>query len=158
MGRIQESMIHERNAMNNWTLRRTSAIKDISLIKKQRSLRQLHPQRENQLWRMQNRVDKCTSKEFDYLYPIHFHYGGVFIMWSCIYVTYWRLHWEGYVYQWLMRTSTVLYLDYSYGKMCRLLRYVVMRPISETSIVMCIIAYVTCCYCLLSDLCWRLDM
>ena len=36
MGRIQESMIHERNAMNKWTLRRTSAIKDISLIKKQR--------------------------------------------------------------------------------------------------------------------------
>ena len=36
MGRIQESMIHERNAMNNWTLRRTSAIKDIRLIKKQR--------------------------------------------------------------------------------------------------------------------------
>ena len=25
MGRIQESMIHERNAMNKWTLRRTLA-------------------------------------------------------------------------------------------------------------------------------------
>jgi viroplasmin and RNaseH domain-containing protein len=32
-----------------------------------------------------------TSKEFDYIYPIHCHYGVVVIMRSCMYVTYWRL-------------------------------------------------------------------
>jgi viroplasmin and RNaseH domain-containing protein len=38
-----------------------------------------------------NRVDNWTSTKFDYLYPVHCHYGVVVIMTSYIYVTYRRL-------------------------------------------------------------------
>ena len=88
IGRIRESMIHGRNAMNKWMVTRTTAIKDIRLERKKRIVTPTSSaQRKSTMKYMQDRVDKWTSKEFNNIYPVHYHYGVVVIMRSYMYVT-----------------------------------------------------------------------
>mgnify|MGYP000937300800 CR=1 FL=1 len=73
---------------------------------------------------MQDRVDKWTSKELDYLYPAHCHYDIVVIMLSYMYVYVLMVRHE------LLYTNAYIYL------------YEV--QIIAMLNVMCMISYVSC--------------